>query len=89
MTSPSGVSKVVSDRSATTAAACGPFDVLMCTTAETTRVDDLMQLLLKTSTQTSSKSAHSTQHYRSPFKKVRHLVTKVMTSDHFDFLFFI
>lgn len=27
MMSPSGVLKVVSDRSATTAAACGPFDV--------------------------------------------------------------
>lgn len=29
MMSPSGVLKVVSDRSATTAAACGPFDVLL------------------------------------------------------------
>lgn len=34
MMSPSGVLKVVSDRSATTAAACGPFDVHVGTPAE-------------------------------------------------------
>lgn len=34
MMSPSGVLKVVSDRSATTAAACGPCDVLVGMPAE-------------------------------------------------------
>lgn len=34
MMSPSGVLKVVSDRSATTTAACGPFDVPEGTAAE-------------------------------------------------------
>lgn len=34
MMSPFGVLKVVSDRSATTAAACGPFDVHVGTPAE-------------------------------------------------------
>lgn len=46
MMSPFGVLKVVSDRSATTAAACGPFDVHVGTPAEW-QSDHTGQLLLQ------------------------------------------